>query len=85
MPFLMAMKRRIVFILVAVGMIAAGRASAQELRLMFWNLENFFDCFDSGGGESDAEFSSRGAKHWTKKRFEAKCHAIAKTVLWLAG
>ena len=79
------MKRRFVFILVAVGMLAVGRASAQDLRLMFWNLENFFDCFDSGGGESDAEFSSRGARHWTKKRFEAKCHAIAKTVLWLAG
>ncbi len=52
---------------------------------MFWNLENFFDYFDGGGGESDTEFSSRGARHWTKKRFEAKCHAVAKTVLWLAG
>lgn len=52
---------------------------------MFWNLENFFDYFDGGTGESDAEFSSRGARHWTKKRFLAKCNSIAKTILWLSS
>ncbi len=24
------------------------------LRVVFWNLENFFDYFDGGGGESDS-------------------------------
>ena len=52
---------------------------------MFWNLENFFDYFDGGTSESDTEFSSRGERHWTKKRFLAKCNAIAKTVLWLGS
>ena len=55
------------------------------LTVMFWNLENFFDYFDGGTGESDAEFSSRGARHWTKKRFLAKCNSIAKTILWLGS
>lgn len=47
---------------------------------MFWNLENFFDYSDSGEGESDKEFSSFGSRHWTKKRFYAKCNAVAKTI-----
>ena len=51
--------------------------------VMFWNLENFFDFFDGGAGESDTEFSSRGDRHWTRKRFDAKCNAVAKTILWL--
>ena len=55
------------------------------LTVMFWNLENFFDYFDGGTSESDTEFSSRGGRHWTKKRFLAKCNAIAKTVLWLGS
>ena len=48
--------------------------------VMFWNLENFFDWTDQGTGESDAEFSSAGKRHWTRKRFYSKCDAIAKTI-----
>jgi endonuclease/exonuclease/phosphatase family metal-dependent hydrolase len=53
--------------------------------VMFWNLENFFNYHDNGGGEADTEFSSFGSRHWTKKRFYAKCNAIAKTVLWVGS
>lgn len=56
--------------------------SPQGLRIMFWNLENFFDYFDSGTGDSDKEFSAHGARHWGKKKFQAKCAAIAKTLMW---
>ena len=52
-----------------------------SLKLMFWNVENFFDYHDGGANASDAEFSSRGPRHWTKKRFKAKCDAVSKTVL----
>ena len=58
---------------------------ADTLDVLFWNLENFFDYLDQGTGGSDAEFSGRGARHWTKKRFQAKCNAVAKTLLWAAG
>lgn len=50
--------------------------------VVFWNVENFFDYKNSGYSASDTEFSSRGARHWTKKRFEAKTAAIGKTLLW---
>ena len=78
------MKRLIlVLLLCAVGIVA----SAQEkdsLLVMFWNLENFFDWKDDGGGGSDREFSSRGARFWTKSRFYTKCNAVSKSILWVA-
>ena len=51
--------------------------------MMFWNVENFFDYVDGGTGESDKEFSSFGTRHWTKRKFQAQCDDIAKSVLWI--
>lgn len=66
-------------LLSAVGF--ALRAQENEKKLaMFWNLENFFDWTDQGTGESDAEFSSYGKRHWTRKRFYTKCDAVSKTI-----
>ncbi len=59
-------------------------ALSKPLRIVFWNLENFFDYFDGGASDSDREFSARGARHWTKKRFLAKCQTIAKSIFWIA-
>lgn len=58
------------------------QSPSDTVGLMFWNLENFFDWRDGGNGEADAEFSSRGARRWTKKRFRAKSDAVSKTILW---
>lgn len=55
-----------------------------SLRVMFWNLENFFDWRNDTTSVSDAEFSSRGTRHWTRKRFQAKCNAIAKSIFWVS-
>ena len=54
----------------------------QLFSVVFWNLENYFDYSDSGGGPSDTEFSPHGAKRWTRKRFDRKTALIAKTILW---
>ena len=51
--------------------------------IAFWNLENFFDYFDDATSSSDSDFSSFGSRHWTKKRFTAKCNLIDKTLLWM--
>ena len=59
--------------------------SQDSLVVMFWNVENFFDHVDQGTGESDKEFSSYGARHWSKRKFQAKCDDIAKSVLWIGG
>ena len=55
------------------------------LRVLFWNLENFFDSRNDSTSVSDAEFSARGARHWNRKRFTAKNNAIAKGILWAAS
>ena len=66
-------------LLSAVGLNVMAQESGQML-VMFWNLENFFDWTDQGTGESDAEFSSYGKRHWTRKRFYTKCDAVSKTI-----
>ncbi|MBO6097584.1 MAG: hypothetical protein J6P56_09785 [Bacteroidales bacterium] len=56
--------------------------SADSLKVLFWNLENYFDWRNDSTSVSDAEFSSQGVRRWTKKRFYAKSNAIAKGILW---
>lgn len=63
---------------------AAPEAGEEPLRVLFWNLENFFDWRDGGGGEADREFSASGPRHWTRRCFMAKAAAVAKTLLWSA-
>lgn len=50
--------------------------------ILFWNMENYFDCTDQGLSASDAEFSATGKRHWTRSRFDAKTAMIGKTFLW---
>ena len=81
--------------LIALAAVTVNNAATAELSfspsdssrtvIMNWNLENFFDWKDGGYSDSDREFSSSGARHWTKKKFMAKADAIAKAILWTAG
>ena len=68
--------------IVLVCLLALLQPKADTLRVMFWNLENFFDYRNDSTSVSDAEFSSLGERRWTRKRFYAKCNAIAKGILW---
>lgn len=54
-------------------------APADTLRVMCWNVENFFN-YD---GESGNDFRAGGVKRWTAGRFYTKCNSIAKTVNWI--
>ena len=68
-----------------VGVRPCIAASHDSLRVVFWNVENFFDYTDTASSDSDTEFSSRGARRWTKRRFLKKGNAIAKLLFWEAG
>ena len=61
----------------------AAPSGRTDYAIVFWNLENFFDWKDNGGGEADTEFSASGARHWTRRRFRAKARAIGKTLVWV--
>ena len=65
--------------------IAKAAGGEDQTLVMFWNLENLFDWRrDSlNGSDSEAEFTSFGKRHWTKRRFMAKCNAIAKSIFWI--
>lgn len=79
------MKIKLIMILLLI--IPAFDCTGQDndsLMVMFWNMENFFDHTDGGQGESDKEFSSMGSRHWSRKRFYAKCNSFAKSLLWLS-
>ena len=73
-----------IILLLAALCLPAAAGQEDSLLVMFWNLENFFDSRDERLNGSDSEFSPQGAKHWTRKRFRAKCNAICKTILLAA-
>lgn len=63
--------------------IAANAQEKDSLLAVFWNLENFFDYHDGGTGESDTEFSYKGSRRWTSRRFNHKCQLLAKSLFWI--
>ena len=78
------MKRVIIVLLLCAAGVGARAQEQDSLLVMFWNLENFFDWKDGGTSDSDRDFSSTGARYWTKSRFYSKCNAVAKSVFWVS-
>ena len=76
------------FVCIACALLLCARPcpamDGDSLKILFWNVENFFDYTDSGVNPSDAEFSSRGERRWTRKRFLTKCGVISKLIFWEA-
>lgn len=70
-------------VLLAAASVNAFCQTEDSLVVVFWNLENFFDHMDQGTGESDKEYSSYGSRHWSRKRFQTKCDAVAKSIMWM--
>ena len=77
------MKRLSIILLLLSCTISTSASGSDSLLTVFWNVENFFDYMDGGTGESDKEFSSFGNRRWTKMKFQAKCDAVAKSLLWI--
>ena len=57
--------------------------AGDTLSILFWNVENFFDWKNDSTTVSDGEFSAKGERHWTWKRFQAKANAFAKALFWM--
>lgn len=52
----------------------------QNFRLMFYNVENYFDSFDDSL-TNDEEFLPKGIRNWNYKRFLEKRNNIYKTIM----
>ena len=56
--------------------------SSETFRIMFYNVENFFDIWDDSVS-IDEEFTPEGEKHWTIKRYNNKLNHLFKTIVAL--
>lgn len=65
--------KRTMITLLALALPFVLHARRDSLSVMFWNVENFFDYR-----------SPARPQYWTKRRFYAKCDAVAKTILRFA-
>jgi len=73
-----------VIIFFALFLLPPKKACAQDFRIVFWNLENFFDTRDDPL-TSDDEFTPMGEKHWSRKKFNEKRNGLAKAILLMAN
>ncbi len=64
--------------------ISSGADRPDGYNVVFWNLENFFDYIDRDTCPADREFSARGTRRWTRKRFLSKCLSISKGICHIA-
>ena len=55
-----------------------------EYRIMFYNVENFFDIYNDSLTQDD-EFLPEGDKHWNYNRFTDKLNKIYKVIIAVGG
>jgi hypothetical protein len=60
------------------------KIKSQNVRIIFWNVENFYDPYDDTT-KLDDEFTSGGAKHWNYSKFSVKLNHVSKTILAAGG
>ncbi|EKD31222.1 MAG: endonuclease/exonuclease/phosphatase, partial [uncultured bacterium] len=70
-------------ILLAFQLLVSCAATGQDFKIVFWNLENYFDTRDDVA-TADDEFTPMGERHWSRKKFNEKRNGIAKTLLLLS-
>lgn len=56
----------------------------QEASILFYNVENLFDIYNNPETNDD-EFTPKGDRRWTYKRFNNKLQAISKVILSASG
>ena len=77
--------RRILFLILTVSLLSAltltgqGKKRYQVAGVAFYNLENLFDTINNNG-EYDLEYSPKGSKQWTGKRYWSKIHNMAYAI-----
>lgn len=79
------MKRVIWLLLALFWPILLSAQQADTLRVLFWNVENFFDTRADTTHVGSNAFSADGERHWGRKKFRTKCQTVAKTILWAAS
>ena len=55
-----------------------------DFRVMFYNVENCFDCFNDSI-KMDDEFLPAGERHWTWEKYQKKTNKISKVIMAAGG
>lgn len=55
------------------------RGDEQSLKIMFYNVENFFDIYDDPVTDDD-EFLPGGDRRWNKKKYRTKINSLFKVI-----
>ncbi len=78
------MKVRILILLLLVFFSASAQQRRGDIRIMFYNCENFFDVYDDPD-KWDDQFTPEGEKHWTIWKYKTKVNHIAKVITAVGG
>ena len=65
------MKRLLSFIVAFFLVVSVGYAQKKPYKIVFYNLENFFDTVNDPDIKDD-EFTPEGAKKWTVEKYNKK-------------
>ncbi|MDR1436615.1 MAG: endonuclease [Candidatus Symbiothrix sp.] len=68
-----------VFIFICLLFPAVSMQADEPFRVMFYNVENLFDTEDEPK-KNDNEFTPKGFRYWTNKRYYAKLNNLAKVI-----
>ena len=77
---MMRLRGVIILFLTILPIVAMGQQNNALLRMMWWNLENFFDPSNDSLTVDD-DYTFEGSNHWTYKRFYQKKDNIYKAIL----
>jgi predicted extracellular nuclease len=67
-------------LIVLLLFLSVNNLRAQEFRVMFYNVENFFDT-QNDPNTNDDDFTPAGTNHWNRNRFIQKRNNIYKTII----
>lgn len=71
---------RLFFWLVLMTFVWQARAEEKPFRVLFYNVENLFDC-EKDAGKEDDEFLPGSVRRWGYRRFNEKLEHIARVII----
>lgn len=74
----------LVFLIIFISGKIFSQQNNQEASILFYNVENLFDIYNNPETNDD-EFTPKGDRRWTYKRFDKKLQAISKVILNASG
>lgn len=78
------MKKSWIFTLVLISLIALGFAQQKPYKVMFWNIENFFDTINDPEVRDD-EFTPEGPKSWNSAKYYKKLENVERVLFDIAA